>query len=99
MIWHNVKTADFMREDAVQSAISEQNHTARPARISLPTAQETALVSHSARTAASIPAVNALNAIAVHTRRAASAVSVRSANNQVGITKSNYFLCFSNVFH
>ena len=67
-IWHSVKNVDFMRVGAVQSAISELSLSARLVHISLLTVQETAPVLHSARTAVSILAENASNAIAVHTR-------------------------------
>ena len=67
-IWHSVKIADSMRGDAVQSAISELSPSARLVHISLLTVQEIAPVSRSVRTAVSIPAENALNGIAVHTR-------------------------------
>ena len=68
LIWHSVKIVDSMRGGAVQSAISELSLSARLVHISLLTVQETALVLRSARTAVSMPAENALNAIAVHTR-------------------------------
>ena len=67
-LWHSVKTADSMREGNVLSASPGQNRSVLLVTIFLLTVQETAPVSRSVRTAVSIPAENALNAIAVHTR-------------------------------
>ena len=68
LIWHNAKIVDSMRGGTVQSAISELSLSARLVHISLLTVQETVPVLRSVRTAVSMPAENALNAIAVHTR-------------------------------